>query len=584
MYTIHVNSGLLFSSDQDDAKRLILNPRLSLDVNGAGSLTFVVPPGNIQYDAIKKLQSIITVKEDDEVIFRGRAMDDEKDFYNQKNVYCEGDRSFLMDSQCEPYVYSGTAKGLLKQLLDRHNAQVYKSKQFTLGNVTAVKDSDTVQDYGTLEYCDTLSEIDEKLLSAFGGYLMTRTVGDTTYLDWLADSGSKNGQKIEFSVNLLDVKNTVDAADVFTCLIPLGASILGEHGEYKPPVNITSVNNGMNYIQDDDAVALYGKIWRTKTWSHEEDPAKLLKKAQDYMKMGVALQTLSLKAVDMHFISSSAKAIRVGQHVRILSEPHGLDITMRCTKIDIDLLNPENTTYTFGEQPRTLTGKIVRTEKDVSDLNGGGGGGRSVKDELKDYIRWADIRANADEALIELLTGEVSQQGERLSKAEITLDGVNAQIVLKADVSTVNEIDKRVTAAEIEIDGLNAQIVLKASQTVVDELGERVSSAEIEIDGLNSEITLKADKVTIDAELTTIKNYFAGKATVAKMICTNLTALAFTFENNKVKWDSMEVVTSVSGNATGEIAVRDAAGTIVGTALTGYRTTYKTEQIYYLTW
>ncbi|MBO7251346.1 MAG: phage tail protein [Oscillospiraceae bacterium] len=567
MYTIYNDGQLLFNTAGTDDEHIILSPKCCPDVNGAGSLEFVMPPGHAQYDAIRKLKGIITVKQDDKIIFRGRAMEDEKDFYNQKNVYCEGDRSFLMDSQCAPYKFTGKVIELLQRLVDDHNSQVEEDKRFTPGNITAVSADETLT-VENVAYWETWKEIDEKLLSVYGGYMMTRTEGNTTYLDWLEVSGRTNAQTIAFSVNLLDLKDKVDAADVFTILIPLGASEMGEDGEYSDPVSIASVNGGLSYIQDDEAVALYGKIWRTKTWNHVEDPAQLLRKGQDYMKTGIALHTLTLQAIDMHFIDGSAEAIRVGDHVRILSDPHGLDLTIICTRIDIDLLNPENTTYTFGEAPRALSDNVVQTEEAVSELTGGGGGGggRSVKQELKDYIRWADIRVDADEATIDMLTGEVSQQGRRLSTAEINLDGVNAQIVLKADVE------------------------------VTDELGRRVSAAEIEIDGLNSEINLKADKVTIDSELTTINSemtrinkYFAGSATAAKMVVTNLTAVSLTANGNKCAWTSKEVVTGVRGSLgymdPFNVVINASTGATRAIRLAnGVNVSADTEMIYYMTW
>lgn len=523
MFTIYHDGQLLFSTAGTDDAHIILSPKLSLDVNGAGSLEFVMPPGHALYDSIRKLKGIITVEQDDVILFRGRALDDEKDFYNQKNVYCEGDRSFFLDSQCAPYSYTGTALGLLQKLIDDHNSQVDEEKHFALGHVTAVTD-ETLEVENTA-YWETWKEIDEKLLSVYGGYMMTRTVDGITYLDWLAVSGKTNSQAIQFSVNLLDLRDKVDAADVFTILIPLGASVLGDDGEYEAPVDIVSVNNGLNYIQDDAAVALYGKIWHTKTWNHIEDPAQLLAKGQDYMKMGIATQTLTLNAIDMHFVDGSAEAIFVGDHVRILSDPHGLDITIICTKLEIDLPNPENTTYTFGEPPRALTDNVVKAEKDMDNLSGGGGG-RSLEEEVKDYIRWAEIKVNEDQAMIELLTGQATALDNRLSKAEITLDGVNAQIVLKADVSTT------------------------------DALGERISSAEIEIDGLNSEIRLKADKIDLDGYVTAdefsslssdIASLTSGTVQASHLYTQNLTATnTVRLAGHTCVWRTFDVVKGVS--------------------------------------
>lgn len=93
----------------------------------------------------------------------------------------------------------------------------------------------------------------------------------------------------------------------------------------------------------------------------------------------------------------------------------------------------------------------------------------------------------------------VTDMGERLSSAEITLNGADGQIGLVGRVETA---EGDIKSAEVKIDGLNSSIVLKADATVTDALGERVSSAEIRIDGLNSEIELKADKITLDGYVT----------------------------------------------------------------------------------
>ena len=59
---------------------------------------------------------------------------------------------------------------------------------------------------------------------------------------------------------------------------------------------------------------------------------------------------------------------------------------------------------------------------------------------------------------------------------------------------------------------------------------------------------------------------------------------AFSLSGNNISIKSKDVVVSVSGKATSEIAVRDASGTIIGTAISGYRVSYSTETIGYLGW
>lgn len=89
----------------------------------------------------------------------------------------------------------------------------------------------------------------------------------------------------------------------------------------------------------------------------------------------------------------------------------------------------------------------------------------------------------------------------RVSSAEVEIDGINAKIALKANQTEVDNLTSRVSQAEIDIDGANAQIALKASQSTVDALGERVSQAEIDINGAEAQIALKVNKGNVSTQL-----------------------------------------------------------------------------------
>lgn len=588
MYKVCVDGALLWRSDDDSAGTDILTPKLKLDVNGAGSLSFVMPPGNLLYNSIKKLKSIITVEEDGDIIFRGRVMDDTRDFYNQKSVYCEGDRSFLLDSLKKPYSYNGNVQAFFRELVSGHNGQVDAEKRFTVGNITAVDASLTMEAEDD-SYQSTSDAIENRLLGAYGGYMATRTAGGVTYLDWLKELGGADAREISFSVNLLELKDKLDAADIFTVLLPLGSSNIDSNGDQKDPVSIASVNGGVEYIQDDDAVSLYGKIWRAQTWSNEDDPSALLTKAREFLKTGALLRTITLTAVDMHFIDSAVASIHIGDKVHILSNPHGMDLTMACTQMEIDLLNPESTTYTFGEPPKTLTENYIKTDKDVAKVSGRKGG-KSANQKVGDVYRWAKVTLDEQKAQIMLAAEDRSKITNRVSHAEILIDGMQADIKLKAERSLVNELESRVTSAEVDIDGMNAaiklkadanivdslgtrvtsaevaidgmnaNIKLKADATVTDDLGTRLSSAEITLDGLNSEIELKADKITLDgyvtmskfnAEIADIKitdsSYVTTAALNTKSLGANYAEISsINIGGKQAHWESVTIVTGVS--------------------------------------
>lgn len=603
MYVIKHNGKPLYSPAVMDMSCRVLAPKVSLDINANGSCTFVLPPGNRMAGEIRRRKSIITVEQDGQEIFRSRVMDDENDKYKQKNVYCEGVRGYLNDSQAAPYSYSGTPRGLLNKLISEHNEQVEEDKRLVIGDVT-IDRADEALECENVAYWETFREIDEKLLSAYGGYLRTRMEGGVLYLDWVKEYGRANPQKIRFAVNLLDLRDKHDSADMFTILRPLGASSIGDDGEYGDPLTIASVNGGLDYIQDDAAVAQYGRIWKTQTWTHIEDPAELLAKGREFMKIGAELRTITLQAIDMHFLDGSIDAIRVGDKVHILSQPHGIDIEKVCCRIEIDIANPENTTYTFGEPPRALTDNIVTAEEEIDSMTGykGGGGGRAgVKEEMTGILRWAQVKVDQANANIQLLTGEANSLDNRLSKAEIEIDGINAQILLKASQEEVDDLGMRMSQAEIEIDGANAEILLKASKTEVDAMGKRVSAAEIRIDGAESEIELRASKVYVDAEITKVKTLVADKIealysdvnydisesvstkamTVSgdgwvsgKLTATSISAGSLKVDGNGMSLKSQTVLTSSTS-----LTVNSTGGTVTGVTLNK-----KTETLYYMSW
>ena len=136
MYTIYADGEALYSPHLVNDGYGVISPKLTVELNKSGSLSFILPPSNVMYDSIQKLKTIITVMQDNEEIFRGRVLHDEKDFYNRKNVYCEGELSFLLDSIQRPYTFQGDIPALFRKFINNHNEQVETEKQFTVGNIT----------------------------------------------------------------------------------------------------------------------------------------------------------------------------------------------------------------------------------------------------------------------------------------------------------------------------------------------------------------------------------------------------------------------------------------------------------------
>lgn len=372
MYTITLdgNSLRLFSKGLNERK--INSPKLNMEINKLGSFTFDIYPDHPYYDRITKLKSYVNIYDSKGVVFRARVFNDTVDFRKVKHVECEGLGGYLNDSIVRPYTFTGSVRNYLKMLIDQHNKQVDKRQKITLGKVT-VTDPNNYITRANSNSPTTWSEIQEKLVGLLGGYIHFRYTNGLVYIDYLSDYTDIATQEIAYSVNLLDLTNTVSANDIATCIIPYGAK-LSDNGDSDERVDIRSVNSGVDYIQNDEAVALYGKIYKTVIWDDVTLPANLLTKAQAYLATSVNLtNTLTIKAIDLNLSDATITSFKLGDYIRVFSRPHDLDELLLLTSYNVDLSDPSSFTFTLGSTTSSFTDTQIKSSRTavttVSNVN-----------------------------------------------------------------------------------------------------------------------------------------------------------------------------------------------------------------------
>ncbi len=229
MYTVTADDNFLYHPRMVDSGFVIYNPVLILEANKAGSFQFTLPVTNILYNSLQKMKTVITVYQDGEPIFRGRILNDERDFNNNKSVYCEGELAFLLDGIIEPKTYKMSVKQFFKDILREYNAQVDDFKKFEFDEreieghgVTVLPDTEI--SINLTEYLSAWNVINTYLLDVYGGYLRVNLEAGHRYLDYVSSYGNNATQTIEFGKNMLDMSSYVSADQLFTHLIPLGAS------------------------------------------------------------------------------------------------------------------------------------------------------------------------------------------------------------------------------------------------------------------------------------------------------------------------------------------------------------------------
>ena len=358
MYRVYSDGQLLYHSNLENLK--LLNPSLELELNKTGSFLFTLYPEHPRYSMINKLKSIITVYQDEDLLFRGRVLDDDIGWHNEKAVACEGQLAFLLDSIIRPYEFTGSVIEYLSMLIDIHNAQVDAEKRFVLGNVTVTDPNDYII-RSNIEYTDTWTEMNAKLLNLLGGYLIPRYEDGVVYIDYLAEITLLAPQAIEFGKNLLDIVRKRKGADVATVIIPLGAKLKDEEGkDTETRLTIASVNGGADFVEDAQAIAQYGTIVKTVIFDDVTDPENLKTKGKAQLAQSVKLpETIELTAADLSAAGVDIRSFRIGTMVRVISKPHGLDALFTVSKLSISLSDPGANKMTLGKTVAGLAGSMA---------------------------------------------------------------------------------------------------------------------------------------------------------------------------------------------------------------------------------
>ena len=350
MYSIYADDLCIYDDRYLSEDTKVLSPTLTLSDNTAGQLVVTLPPTNVGYDYVVRMVTDISVRKNDEEIWAGRVLSEEKDFWNNRKLTCEGELAFFNDSTQPPAEYHDiTVRGFLNALVGIHNAKVDTNRQFTVGIVTVVDPNDSLYRYTNYE--KTIECINDKLLDRLGGHLRVRKENGVRYLDYLDDYPNINSQEITFGKNLLDFTRTWDATEFATVLVPLGARLDESPIEaLEAYLTVASVNQGSIYVVS-EAVEEYGWIEKVVHWDDVTDAQNLLNKAEQYLsETQFDNLSIELSALDLNYLDVNYEAVKLLDKIRVVSKPHGLDRYFPVTELEIPLDAPETSQFSLGDK------------------------------------------------------------------------------------------------------------------------------------------------------------------------------------------------------------------------------------------
>lgn len=424
MIQVYAGTNLVYDNRLEDYDLRGLKVTTGLNVGGTAEI--VMPATHPAYGSFTSYKTIVTIYREGVLRFRGRALYPAVNFLGDKTITCEGELCFLRDSINRPYKYQASPRSIFVTLINAHNAQQPNpDKQFKVGDVTVVDSNDYVllESDSAETILDTLSKAVERC----GGYVTFTSNDDgTRSIHWLEEIENSSGQTIEFGENLLDFASTgANTKNLATGLVPYGA----RDEKTKKRITIESVNGGKDYILADDAVDERDVIMGTHTWDDVTVPSNLLKKAKAYLQEAkMFITSLTLTALDLSYMDKSIDTFTVGDTIKVLSAPHGVDEDFQLTQLTEDLLNPANSKITLGKDVLSLTGEDVAVDKrgqtaldsvQVQVNQGQDLSGYATKDELSGYATTEQLAGFATTGDLSAYATAAALQAEANTRAGI---------------------------------------------------------------------------------------------------------------------------------------------------------------------
>jgi hypothetical protein len=369
MYRILCDSYVLYDPRLPDL--FVIEPELTQKKNEPGELSFTIPKEHPNYGVLEKLKSRIKIYRDDTLIWLGRAIEDDRDVYENRKVVAEGALSFLLDSVLRQFTFDGTATELFAWILAAHNARVNENQRLTLGNC----DISGSVGVTTKDYLSSWQALKTCLIDSFGGYLIVRyDENENPILDYLSDVPDTATQRIEFGENLIDLALNRSASETYTACVPLGAVLRDIDPELESDARLTiaSVNDGQDFLIDSALADEYGVIFApigSTTWDEISDASILMNQGSDWLSgTGTRFkQTIKLTAVDLHNADANVESFQFLDKVVVSCGALCPEETYVLSELSIPLSNPASTGIVLGDSRPSLIGEEIRQNSSVKN-------------------------------------------------------------------------------------------------------------------------------------------------------------------------------------------------------------------------
>ncbi len=504
--------------------------KVAIEKNAIPSMTFDIYPGNPGYGLLSEFATLVECidRQTGNAVFEGRVISApasmDSDGAVKKSVTCEGLAGYLCDS-VQPYTEERNwaddeqrtgLQEFVGYILANHNARMPAEKRIFRG----------VVDLPTFKTCENVTKgtnfertydiLADKLVGSFGGEWRVRRGADgLLYLDYRERLGERGDVAIELGRNIESASRELKPDQLITRLYPRGCKLkateVDEDGterevETDERLGIGAANGGVEYIDDDDAVKLYGIVEGTNEWDDVTDPSHLKDKAQRWLAENNQLPvSTTIDGVDLSYLGIEPSRIEAFGWYPCRNALIGLDGVLEVVKQVIDVSEPASSTWEFGDAAARQSGAISSLKKAGDALEVVKSQVKTSVVNLKSVVAYTKAAIEVSESAI---TSTVSKRIEQTS-AELNGNIAAASGSLSGKIDGVND------DLSGRIDGVSGAVTTVTEQvSTLTQTAESITASvkQLKSDQESMQSTIEAMPDSIKLEVTQgYTDYVAGQ-------------------------------------------------------------------------
>lgn len=395
----------------DDDSLILFDPVLIREANAAGSFEADIPVTNVCWNDLSLILGTVEIERDGEIIWQGRITTIDVDFDLNKHIYAEGELAYLNDKWnfidwneilvefdndgvtdylCYWDVFFNNYCGSLTM---GNGKEIYANmgvdsdgtlagwmpqtafSKIDAGGGAQVQDERTIDtpcmsswSALTTVFLDTfLKKIKDKIYFYIKRTKYTSVAGDVLYQrelrfsyvdekgDVLCGEMPLTSQTVEFGKNLTDIHITYDV-NIENIVTQANVQGYTKKGWWIFQTADLLYGNASN----SELKRKYGTIERSdyvdgtaSTQSYLNIKAtRMLSDAEDYE---AEVSEIEVSAIDLYYAGESTDHLDFMKRSRIISNPHGIDMILPCTKMEEHLDDPSDNVYTFGRKKNGIS-------------------------------------------------------------------------------------------------------------------------------------------------------------------------------------------------------------------------------------